>query len=87
MWPEWAHFQLMYHNYFTQKFSNLAEYEGITFFKIDVDDHPDVSEAYDITSMPTFLFIKDGVVQDSVRGAIEEKIKASLDKLKEASLM
>lgn len=38
------------------------EKTDIVFLKIDVDDNEDLSAEYEITSMPTFVFIKNGAV-------------------------
>ncbi|WP_447642706.1 MULTISPECIES: thioredoxin [Chitinophagaceae] len=51
--------------------------------KVNVDNNPNVSVNYGITSIPAILFIKDGKVVDKQIGAVpkarlEEKIKANL---------
>jgi thioredoxin 1 len=35
-------------------------HENITFTKVDVDDLQDVAMKYGVSSMPTFLFFKNG---------------------------
>ncbi|KAF8684528.1 Thioredoxin protein [Rhizoctonia solani] len=37
-----------------------GENENIKFFKVDVDNVPDVAQHYKITAMPTFVILKDG---------------------------
>lgn len=65
------------------KFAQLAtDYPNVTFVKFDVDEAPDLASQYNITAMPTFLFIKNGQVIDKVIGADYTKlvrtIKANL---------
>ncbi|KNZ58738.1 hypothetical protein VP01_186g1 [Puccinia sorghi] len=43
--------------------------KSITFTKCDVDAAPDVAKHYQVTAMPTFVFLKAGVKIDQVRGA------------------
>ena len=40
------------------------------FFRVNVDDNPKTSEAYDILSMPTLLLMKDGQPVDKGIGAL-----------------
>lgn len=61
------------------------EYQGqVTVGKLDVDNNPRVSAQYNVRSIPTILFFKDGKVVDTVIGAVprpalENKIKQHLD--------
>ena len=50
----------------------LAEqFKGrVAFFRVNVDDNPKTSEAYDVLSMPTLLLMKDGQPVDKVIGAL-----------------
>jgi len=60
------------------------EYDGqVKIGKLNVDNNPDVSVKYGITSIPAILFIKNGEVVDKQIGAVpksvlEQKIKAHL---------
>lgn len=36
--------------------------KDIVFLKVDVDECEDIAVEYDISSMPTFVFIKEGKV-------------------------
>lgn len=43
------------------QFEELSnELTDIVFLKIDVDDNEDIAAEYEISSMPTFIFIKNG---------------------------
>ena len=60
------------------------EYAGkVNVGKVNVDENPQVSMNYGITSIPAILFIKDGKVVDKQIGAVpksilEKKIQANL---------
>lgn len=52
-------------------FEKLAEdFKGrIDFVTIDVDDNPEISQAYGVQSIPMLLFLnKDGQIQDTIIG-------------------
>lgn len=36
------------------------EKTNVVFLKVDVDENEEVAQEYQITCMPTFVFIKDG---------------------------
>ena len=51
-------------------FEKLAEvYPSIVFLKVDVDESPELVDKYEIQAMPTFLFMKNGVVVKRIEGA------------------
>jgi thioredoxin 1 len=51
------------------------EYAGqIKVGKLDVDNNPDVSSEYGITSIPAILFIKNGQVVDKQVGAVPKSV-------------
>ncbi|KAH9445621.1 hypothetical protein Pst134EA_022571 [Puccinia striiformis f. sp. tritici] len=59
-------------------YSSLANSnKSLTFTKCDVDQAADVAKHYQVTAMPTFMFLKTGVKIDQVRGAD----RANLEKL------
>lgn len=47
----------------------------VTFLKIDVDKHEGVVAKYEVESMPTFLVLKDGKVQERLEGADKVKLQ------------
>lgn len=61
-----------------------TEYEGkINVGKVNVDENPNLSIEYGITSIPAVLFIKNGEVVDkqvgaAPKGAFDKKIQAHL---------
>ena len=60
-----------------------AEYDGkVKIGKINVDEEPDLAGKYNIMSIPSFLFVKDGNVADKTVGGMQkEDLAARLDKL------
>ena len=60
------------------------EYEGkVNIGKLNVDNNPNVSTNFGITSIPCILFLKDGVIVDKQVGAVpksvlDKKIKSLL---------
>jgi thioredoxin len=53
------------------------EYTDVIFLKVDVDENPEVTEMFQVMSMPTFLFLKN-------RESVERWSGASVDKLRTA---
>ena len=54
--------------------------DSVEFYKIDVDEVPDVAQELGIRAMPTFLVYKDGEKVEEVVGANERAIRAAIDK-------
>lgn len=51
-------------------YEKLSEaFPGIVFLKVDVDEAPEVVNQYDVSVMPTFVFLKDGQEVKRVEGA------------------
>jgi thioredoxin 1 len=62
----------------------LARSSGgrVRLAKVNVDEQPGLAARYGIRSIPTILFVKDGVVRDQVVGAVPKAhIQAKLDAL------
>merc|ERR1712045_415162 len=48
---------------------------NVVFLKVDVDVNEEGAEAYNVTAMPTFVFIQNGVKVADLMGANEAKLK------------
>ena len=59
------------------------EYNGkVKIGKVNVDEHQGLAAQYNVTSIPTLLFIKNGQVVEQTRGAKSKRdLKASLDRI------
>ncbi|XP_058479500.1 thioredoxin-like [Solea solea] len=61
-------------------FEELAEkYTNMVFLKVDMDEAEDVGEEYNVTSMPTFIFIKNTKELERFCGANGDKLKAKVE--------
>ncbi|XP_050450050.1 thioredoxin-2-like isoform X2 [Cataglyphis hispanica] len=58
------------------------EMQDVIFLKVDVDECEDIAAEYEITSMPTFIFIKEGKVLETFSGANYDKLKNTVEKHK-----
>ena len=65
---------------FIEKFSSSTP--NVDFYKIDVDEHPEVAEELEVASVPTFVMYKDKKVVSKLVGAsaprIEEMVRNNL---------
>ena len=50
------------------------EYDDINFYSIDIDNNKDLIKEYNISSVPTVLFLEDGEIISSSVGFIPEKM-------------
>ncbi|KAK4701405.1 thioredoxin 1, partial [Phenoliferia sp. Uapishka_3] len=62
------------------KFESLSkEYRTqATFCKVDVDKAADIAKEYSVRAMPTFVFLRNGVKVDEVKGANAAAIETAL---------
>ncbi|KAI9821518.1 MAG: hypothetical protein M1826_000640 [Phylliscum demangeonii] len=56
------------------------EYQQATFFKVDVDEVPDLAKQLDVTAMPTFFIYKAGEKVATIVGANVVALKAAIEK-------
>lgn len=56
------------------------KYPNVLFLKVDVDKVPEVSEARNVNSMPTFQYFINGVMVDELIGASEPDLEAKIKK-------
>ncbi len=52
------------------KFEELSKaYPSIVFLKVDVDESPELTNAFDVRAMPTFVFLQNGSLVKKIEGA------------------
>ncbi|XP_077284164.1 thioredoxin 2 [Arctopsyche grandis] len=56
--------------------------DTLVVLKVDVDELEELAMKYDIKSLPTFVFFKNGNKIDEFTGANFDKLKSFVDKLK-----
>lgn len=67
--------------FISPEFEKLSEqYDGIEFYKLDVDDVEDVAQEVGIRAMPTFMVFKNGERVDELIGAEPKKLGAMIAK-------
>ena len=68
-------------------FAALAEEyaDSAVFVKVDVDKMGDIAAEMGVTSMPTFLFLRDGEVVDRMSGADEAGLRSLISELTAAT--
>ncbi|XP_037809470.1 thioredoxin-2-like [Lucilia sericata] len=52
----------------------------VKFLKVNVDDCEDIAMAYNVTSMPTFVFVRDQQIIDVLVGGNVEKLVKNMEK-------
>lgn len=64
------------------KLTQLCESLGVSLYKIDVEEYPDLAKRYSVDVLPTILFFKGGMkLNHIVLGANFSKIKEILEKI------
>lgn len=58
------------------------EFTNVVFLKVDVDEVEELAQCYQISCMPTFIFIKNKEKIDTMSGANENKIREYIEKHK-----
>lgn len=60
----------------------VDENPGVEFVSVDIDGEPVLAAQYNIMSVPTVLFVKDGVVEQTLIGLRKKAdLKAVIDSL------
>jgi thioredoxin 1 len=57
------------------------EFTTIKFLKVNVDEAEEVAKHYDVSALPTVLFIKDGEVVSIIKGFSEQALREQLKEL------
>ena len=54
-------------------------FKHIKFYKVDVDENEDLCEEYEINCIPTFVFLKDKKLVDSMKGANIKDLRSKIE--------
>jgi len=60
------------------QFSEVEEYNGVEFYKVDVDEQTEISQEVGIKAMPTFILFKDGKKVADLIGANPQGVQQLL---------
>ncbi|CCC70060.1 hypothetical protein NCAS_0D04790 [Naumovozyma castellii] len=60
----------------------IKEHPEVTFYKVDVDESPEIAKHCNVTAMPTFVFAKDGKLLGTVVGANPAALEEQIEELK-----
>ena len=58
-----------------------TEHENVKFYKVDVEEVPNVAADNGVSAMPTFLFFKNGENVNQIRGAMPPAVTAAVKEL------
>ncbi|KAF8555116.1 thioredoxin [Imleria badia] len=59
-----------------EKLAKENAIEGAEFYKVDVDDQPEIAQEVGIRAMPTFIAFKDGNKVGDLVGAAPQRLEA-----------
>ncbi|KAJ4769482.1 Thioredoxin [Rhynchospora pubera] len=54
------------------------QFPDVVFLKVDVDEQKEVAQEYNVSAMPTFAFLKDGVKVDEIIGADKTSLETKV---------
>ncbi|GMH65557.1 hypothetical protein TrRE_jg9134 [Triparma retinervis] len=55
----------------------------VAIAQVDVDENAETAAKYDVSAMPTFVFIKNGEIVDRLSGANADRLREMIQKLAE----
>lgn len=61
-------------------FTRIAEASQATFVRVDVDQAKQLAQRYQVSAMPTFVFLKNAKVVDTLRGANPRGLQTLVNK-------
>lgn len=64
-------------------FVELSEkFPDIVFLKVNVDDSEEIATAFEITALPTFVFINKGNIYKKIEGANLDEVLGTIENLR-----
>ncbi|KAK9477340.1 thioredoxin-like protein [Lipomyces japonicus] len=63
-------------------FSYLStQYSNITFLSVDAESHPEISETFEVSAVPFFVFVQHGKVVRELSGADPKELTAAIQQV------
>lgn len=63
-------------------FAYLSEqFRNVAFLSVDAEAHPEISETFDVSAVPFFVFIKHGKVVRELSGADPKELSTAIQEL------
>ncbi|QLQ81281.1 hypothetical protein HG537_0F00420 [Torulaspora globosa] len=59
----------------------VDEYPDVGFYKVDVDESPDIAAQCQVSAMPTFVFAKNGELLGKIVGANPQGVEQGIKQL------
>ncbi|XP_014270377.1 thioredoxin [Halyomorpha halys] len=60
-----------------------SQYPDVSFITVDVNSSEELTQRYNISTTPTFIFFKSGAKKETVIGANEEALENCMHRLKD----
>jgi thioredoxin 1 len=55
--------------------------DKVKFGKVNIDDNPEITAKFEISSVPTFVLMKEGTILEKISGALtQEELKEIIEK-------
>ncbi len=59
----------------------LDNYKGVKIYKVNIDENQDLSSLFNITSIPTLIFVKNSSIVNTINGLVPSTtLKEEIDK-------
>ncbi|KAK4180787.1 PITH domain-containing protein [Triangularia setosa] len=68
---------------FEKASEELSHENVLAFIKINTDTQKDIAQAYNVTSLPTFIYFRNAKITSRVKGADVHKLSGMLDTIRE----
>ena len=65
-------------------FEELSKnFQSVTFLKVDVDESEEIASKYNVESLPTFVFLKNGVEVNRIEGADLRSVITQIEQMEQ----
>ncbi|XP_054272572.1 thioredoxin-like [Macrosteles quadrilineatus] len=67
----------------SQRFNSMAEeFKDVKFLKVNIEENETLAAKYDVKTLPTFVFIKQGKVVETIVGSNMSRVEDTVKKLR-----